>query len=222
MFLNIINNLTNMDKNSRFLLIIIAIISFLLVLIFIFNFLSSRKEKKLMKQKKAYKKRLIEEINKEAINIKPTEKIKITKNVENKVQDEEIEEIIDEEDDEVLEVINDENESDVDRILREIKKSSKEESLNLTEFEKEQEETAIISYDELCKRAGVKKKIYKAKDNNVSNSITKTINNEEKKYKPSKIVSPIYGIQDEKNKDDGLNLEETFLKSLKEFRSSLD
>lgn len=212
MLLNIMNNLTNIDKNSRFLLIIIAIISFLLLLIFVFNFLSNRKVRKQEKIKKAYKKRLIEEINNEAKTIEPIKKVTLSK----KAIQEEIE-VLDEE--EVLEVIEDDNESDVDRILKEIKEASKSEGLNLTEFEREQEETAIISYDELCKRAGVKKKIYKVQNNKVSENITNTVNNNEKKYKPSKIVSPIYGVQ---NDEEELDLDQTFLKTLKEFRSTLD
>ena len=212
MLLNIMNNLTNIDKNSRFLLIIIAIISFLLLLIFVFNFLSNRKVRKQEKIKKAYKKRLIEEINNEAKTIEPIKKVTLSK----KAIQEEIE-VLDEE--EVLEVIEDDNESDVDRILKEIKEASKSEGLNLKEFEREQEETAIISYDELCKRAGVKKKIYKVQNNKVSENITNTVNNNEKKYKPSKIVSPIYGVQ---NDEEELDLDQTFLKTLKEFRSTLD
>ena len=214
MFLNIMNNITNMDKNSRFLLIIIAIISVLLILIFIFNYLSSRKIKKQNKISKAYKKKLIEEINKEAQNIEPVKKVSVSKT---KIK-EEIEVLDDNE--EVLEVTNEENESDIDRILKEIKKANKEENLNLTEFEKEQEETAIISYDELCERAGVKKKIYKVQNTNVSKNIDNTINND-KKYKPSKIVSPIFGVQEE-NINEEIDLDQTFLKTLKEFRSSLD
>ena len=57
MMTNISNFLTNMDKNSRFLLIVIGIISFLLVLIFIINYVSEKKAKKIAKIKYNYKKR---------------------------------------------------------------------------------------------------------------------------------------------------------------------
>ena len=220
MFMNIMNNISNMDKNSRFLLIIIGIISFLLVIIFLINFFTGRKEKKQIKRIKQHKKRLIEEINKDAKEIKIEKKnvVPIPKQIS--VAKEEVEVL---EEDEVIEVLTDEKESDVDRILRDIKECSKEESLNLTAFEKEQEETAIISYDELCKRAGVKKKIYKTENVKVEKAISDTTNNKGK-YKPSKIVSPIYGIQEEKVLEviDEDDMDKTFLQSLKEFRSTLD
>lgn len=238
MTLSILNYLTNIDNNSKFLLTVIIIIIVLLILIFIFNYLSN---KQVRRQRK-----LVREINKDAKHIEPikvrkedkkekavdldnsNKKIEIEEKlivseptVVNKnisvVQDE-IETIQDEE---IIEVLQDDNESDIDRILREIKQASKEDSINLTEFEKEQEETAIISYDELCKRAGVKKKIYKANKEEEKVPIETTVN-DSKKYKPTKFVSPIYGIQDSKTKNDNMDLDQTFLQNLKEFRSTLD
>lgn len=238
MTLSILNYLTNIDNNSKFLLTVIIIIIVLLILIFIFNYLSN---KQVRRQRK-----LVREINKDAKHIEPikvrkedkkekavdldnsNKKIEIEEKlivseptVVNKnisvVQDE-IETIQDEE---IIEVLQDDNESDIDRILREIKQASKEDSINLTEFEKEQEETAIISYDELCKRAGVKKKIYKANKEEEKVPIEATVN-DSKKYKPTKFVSPIYGIQDAKTKNDNMDLDQTFLQNLKEFRSTLD
>ena len=219
MFANITNNLTNLDKNSRFLLILIGIILFLLILIFIINYLNNRKIRKIEKNRRKNKKRLIEEINNAAKDIVSVKTIKKEETAINKnVSLNDNVEIL--EDEEILEVIEDENESDVDRILREIKEASKEEIINLNEFEREQEETAIISYDELCKKAGVKKKIYKTTKEEIKNKPK-----EEKKYKPSMVVSPIYGIQSDreiiniKNEED---LDQTFLTSLKEFRNTLD
>ena len=95
---------------------------------------------------------------------------------------------------EIIEVLQEDNESDVDRILREIKEASKEETINLNEFEKEQEETAIISYDELCKKAGVKKKIYKAATEEVQKEVEtelkklKKVMNSGNKDKPKKLL----------------------------------
>ena len=85
---------------------------------------------------------------------------------------------------------------------------------DLTDFEREQEETAIISYEELCKKAGVEKKIYKTEP-------TKPVYKVEEpkgKYRPSKVISPIYGVQDDSRDD----LDQTFLRSLKEFRNGLE
>ena len=219
MLTNIMNYINNMDKNSRFLLIIICIISFLLVLIFIINYLTSRKVKKQARMQKKYKKKLIEEINNEAKNIEPIKKVAVTKKEITPPLVEEVE-VLDEED-EIIEILQDDKESDVDRILREIKEASKEENINLNEFEREQEETAIISYDELCRKAGVKKKIYKAVNENELdvNKIVPEVKSETKKFKATQYVSPIFGVEKENKEED---LDKTFLQSLKEFRSTLD
>ena len=223
MNLNVSNLLTNVDKNSRFLLIIIGIILFLLILIFIINYFAERKTR----IQKKNKRKLIKEINREAKNIVPAKKENVrkteispaTQNISVKQDVEETLEI--EEEEEVIEILQDDNESDVDRILKEIKKASKEESLNLTEFEREQEETAIISYDELCKKAGVKKKVYKAVTEETMDvsKIVPEIKKETKKFKATQYVSPIFGVEKKEPEED---LDKTFLQSLKEFRSTLD
>ena len=223
MNLNISNLLTNVDKNSRFLLIIIGIILFLLFLIFIINYFAERKTR----IQRKHKRRLIKEINKEAKNIVPQKKEVVrkpeispaTQNISVKQEIEETLELEGEE--EVIEILQDDNESDVDRILKDIKKASKEESINLTEFEREQEETAIISYDELCKKAGVKKKVYKAVTEETMDvsKIVPEIKKENKKFKATQYVSPIFGVEKKKEEED---LDKTFLQSLKEFRSTLD
>ena len=222
MILNNINFLANLDKNSRFLLTIICIISFLLILIFIINYFSERQNRIKLKNRK----KLIKEINREAKNIVPEKKeIPKKQDISPATQTisikQEPEEVIEEE--EVIEILQDDNESDVDRILKDIKKASKEETMNLTEFEKEQEETAIISYDELCRKAGVKKKIYKAVSEDALDvqKIVPDINKEPKKFKPSTYVSPIFGAQKEKATVEE-DLDKTFLQNLKDFRSTLD
>lgn len=222
MILNNINFLANLDKNSRFLLTIICIISFLLILIFIINYFSERQNRIKLKNRK----KLVKEINREAKNIVPEKKeIPKKQDISPATQTisikQEPEEVIEEE--EVIEILQDDNESDVDRILKDIKKASKEETMNLTEFEKEQEETAIISYDELCRKAGVKKKIYKAVSEDALDvqKIVPDINKEPKKFKPSTYVSPIFGAQKEKATVEE-DLDKTFLQNLKDFRSTLD
>lgn len=222
MIMNNINFLANLDKNSRFLLTIICVISFLLILIFIINYFSERQNRIQTKNRK----RLVKEINKEAKNIVPEKKeLPKKQDISPATQTisvkQEPEEIIEEE--EVIEILQDDNESDVDRILKDIKKASKEETMNLTEFEKEQEETAIISYDELCRKAGVKKKVYKAVSEDALDvqKIVPDINKESKKFKPTTYVSPIFGAQKEKVTVEE-DLDKTFLQNLKDFRSTLD
>lgn len=224
MILSILNNFSNYDNNSKFLISVIIIISVLLVLIFIFNYLSNRQ---IRRQKK-----LSRLISKEARDIVPLKKeVKKEEIKEEKVIDEPItinktistisSEPLMKEEEEIIEVLQDENESDIDRILREIKDATIEETFNLTEFEREQEESAIISYDELCKRAGVKKKIYKT----TKETEEVPVKSDNKKYKPTEFVSPIYGIQNKKKENvsyDENDLDQTFLQSLKEFKSTLE
>lgn len=230
MYLNVVNYLNNMDKNSRFLLIIIGIISFLLILIYIINFFTGREVKKMEKIRRANKKKLLKEINKKAKEIEVTPKTIEPKKSSPAVEDisikkeepevSEVIEVMDEPEEEIIEVLQEDNGNDIDRILNDIKKASKEDSINLNEFEQEQEETAIISYDELCKRAGVKKKVYKAVTEETMD-VSKIVPEikENKKYKPSRYVSPIYGVEKEQTEED---MDKTFLQSLKEFRNTLD
>ncbi|MBQ3475472.1 MAG: hypothetical protein IJH20_04820 [Bacilli bacterium] len=249
MTMNIMNYLANIDKNSKFLLIIIAVIVVLLIIITILNFTMNKKNKPYSGIQKVNKRKLFKEIEEESKNIdpstfksnrKPKTVEKIEKVIEPKVEAKNIDQEPEILEDEIIEIIQEDNESDVDRILRDIKSASKEETLNLTDFEKEQEETAIISYDELCKKAGVQKIIYKApekehvkqeikKEQVVQKTQAKEEPKQKSKYTPTKFVSPIYGVQQEKKvfidvSDDveELDLDQTFLKNLKEFRSGLE
>lgn len=249
MTMNIMNYLANIDKNSKFLLIIIAVIVVLLIIITILNIRMNKKNKPYSGIQKVNKRKLFKEIEEESKNIdpstfksnrKPKTVEKIEKVIEPKVEAKNIDQEPEILEDEIIEIIQEDNESDVDRILRDIKSASKEETLNLTDFEKEQEETAIISYDELCKKAGVQKIIYKApekehvkqeikKEQVVQKTQAKEEPKQKSKYTPTKFVSPIYGVQQEKKafidvSDDveELDLDQTFLKNLKEFRSGLE
>lgn len=105
------------------------------------------------------------------------------------------------------------------------------------QFEREQEENAIISYQELIKQAEAKRNHPLADLNELEEieekpkeKIKKEIK-EEKSFKTSEIISPIFGMQKpeeyredmrKKKKDiyeDTTNLE--FLKNLKDFRDNL-
>lgn len=199
MMANFTNFLSNMDKNSQFLLIIIFIIVFLLFMIFIINSINTRKARRFQARQRAYKRKLKEEIDLEAKSI-VTEKVKpIVK------QEEEIE-ILDSENDEI------------DDIIDGMKASNSSVSFNLTDFEREQEETAIISYEELCKKHGVEQKIYSKEDKNIIEKVNNIVENkmEEHGFKPTQYVSPIFGLQQEEAKD------QAFLTNLKEFRNGLE
>ena len=91
-------------------------------------------------------------------------------------------------------------------------------NFDLTEFEREQEETAIISYGELCKKHGVEQKIYTKEEKNIIEKVNDIVENkmEEHSFKPTKYVSPIFGLQKEEAED------QAFLTNLKEFRNGLE
>lgn len=196
---NFTNFLSNMDKNSQFLLIIIFIIVFLLFIIFIINSINSRKARKYQAMQKAYKKKLKEEIDLEAKNI-------VTENVKPIVKHEEEIEVLDSENDEIDDIIDD------------MKASNTSPNFNLTDFEREQEETAIISYEELCRKHGVEQKIYSKEDKNIIEKVNDIVENkiEEHSFRPTQYVSPIFGLQQEEAND------QAFLTNLKEFRNGLE
>ncbi|MBR3362301.1 MAG: hypothetical protein IKG40_00060 [Bacilli bacterium] len=101
------------------------------------------------------------------------------------------------------------------------------------EFEREQEENAIISYQELIKQAEAKRNnpLADLKELEEINTKQPKINEEPKTFKNSEIISPIFGTQkpeeymEEKRKreknlyENTTNLE--FLKNLKDFRDNL-
>ena len=200
MIANFTNFLSNMDKNSQFLLIIIFIIVFLLFLIFIINSINAKRAKKINAKKTAYKKKLIEEIDKEAQNI-ITNTIVINKP---KVEEE-------------IEVL-DESRDEIDEMIDTLKENNNVSTFNLTDFEREQEETAIISYEELCKKHGVEQKIYSSEEKNIIEKVNDIVENkmENHKFRPTQYVSPIFGLEKEEAQD------QTFLTNLTEFRNGLE
>ena len=200
MIANFTNFLSNMDKNSQFLLMLIFIIVFLLIMIFIINSINARRARRYIRKQNKYKRKLREEIDLAAKNI-------VTNNIEVTVAPKKEEEI------EVL----DESRDDIDVIMDDIKENNGL-GINLTDFEREQEETAIISYEELCKKHGVEQKIYSKEEKNIIEKVTDIVENkvESQKFRPTKYVSPIFGLQQEEAKD------QAFLTNLKEFRNGLE
>lgn len=202
MIMNITSFLSNIDKNSQFLLILIGIISFLLILMFVINYFNSRKAKRIIKRQKLQKKRLIEEIENESKNI-VNETIKAA-SIPVKETTPEIEEV---------EVLDD----NIEMLeIEEVKEEVQTPTINLNEYEKEEENSAVISYGELCKKFNVEKKVYTGPAQEVLNKVTDIIENKsEHKFKPSTYVSPIFGTDEEKH-------EQAFLNNLKEFRNGLE
>lgn len=268
----------NMDKNSKFLLMMIGLIILLLILVVIISAITKQKEMKNYKQNQALReeyKNNFKNSNKcikydeDISNIDLTPSIKIGKKLksteavapivkenndilENKFlevvneneENEKIEELNDDVDVEIIEVMKEEPDDEIENIKKMIENTLEQEPIRLNDFEQEQEECAIISYDELIKKAGTKKIVYKTAD---EPKIVKPIveeNVDKKAFKPSRVVSPIYGVQTEtKDKDEVLeSFEEIdkikasisqvednemkkdrdFLTNLKNFRKGLD
>lgn len=202
MITNFTNFLSNMDRNSQFLLVLIFIIVFLLLLIFIINSVNSRKARRYAAKQRAYKRKLREEIDLAAKDIETTKPI-VT--ITPKVVDEDIE-------------VLDDSKDDIDVIVDDMKSKGTVSGFNLTEFEREQEETAIISYEELCKKHGVEQKIYNKEEKTVMEKVNNIVENkvESHAFKPTQYVSPIFGLQQEEAND------QAFLTNLKEFRNGLE
>lgn len=222
---------SNMDGSSQILIFLIVLVFLMLISIVIINIITRKKKgnNDIISNKKIVK--LSSELD---LPFKDTEEV--IEKIETK--EEPIEEIKDEE---VVEVRV--GNTSLDEITDLIENTLEQKPIDLTKFEEDQEENAIISYDELVKRAGAKKIIYKCEDVKPKEEIVKQEEPKEKaKFKASRVISPIYGVQKEevedkdeviesfielekakeKNKEDIETLSDMeFLGSLKKFRSEL-
>ena len=212
---------SNMDKSSQVLLFLIILVALMLVSIFIINMVTKKKNSKYDAS--------ISNITRYSDAL---EKEKKVDKIEIKTLEEKEEILFDEP--EVIEVVSKNN--SIEEISKMIENTLEQEPINLTVFEEEQEKDAIISYDELVKRAGAKKIVYKVETKEEPKTEYTG------KFKTSQIISPIYGIQKEKEKEEKidviLDVEEylfnnkkediqmmddmEFLGTLKSFRSELD
>lgn len=236
---------SRMDRSSQTLLFLIVLVTLMLISICIINIITKRKNEKYDRQFNhisRYSNALQKEIKQIKTNIKDN-------NIEKKIEPVKIVESVkdDEDDIEVIEVINED--SSIEGISKLIEDNLEQEPIDLTTFEEEQEKDAIISYDELVKRAGAKKIVYKKsdkKEETIEKKVDVKIENEVKttKFKASQIVSPVYGVQKAKkenedielfidleefpfennknNETDEMQKDMEFLGSLKSFRSELD
>lgn len=253
-FNSILHMYSNMDSSSQILLFLIILVSLMLVSIFVINNVTKRRNERILNGSK--KKKNIKTKTELEKDIKPSVDLK------NNVIEEPKKEILDvikeelkqkEEVEEVVKVVP--RRTSIEDITRLIEDTLEQEPINLTKFEEDQEENAIISYDELVKRAGAKKIVYRCEEENdildikpkreeiKVEPIEKKIE-ESKKFKASQVISPIFGVQKQKEEPDEvlesfIDLEEfsfnknkeqkeepkndvEFLASLKEFRSGLE
>lgn len=171
---------SNLDGSSQILLFLIILVFLMLLSIFIINVITRKKSEKYDNSFSNIT-RYSNIIEKENNNNKLEEKNNI----------------------EVVEVVSEDN--SIEEISKLIEENLIQDPIDLTKFEEEQEKDAIISYDELVKKAGAKKIIYKTKEKEEDIEILNenSINNEKteytKRFKASEIVSPVYGIQKKLN-----------------------
>ena len=255
---------SNMDSSSQILLFLIVLVSLMLISIFIMNIIIKKRNEKYdnkhnliskynrvmntKKINKEEKKSNITKSEKKIIINKPEikeEKQIISPKQEKIKEPEEIEVMNDEE---VVEIISEE--SSIDKISTLLEDNiNKPSTINLEKFEEDEEKEAIISYDELVRRAGAKKIIYKSKPATISEKVKEEkieVKNEpqQSKFKASTIISPIYGrrknVEQKKEEleefidlenikttnneveDEQLTKDLTFLSNLKTFRNNLD
>lgn len=152
-------------------------------------------------------------INYIAQGIKNRQKIKqILKDKKENVKEEKIEEVKEENDTNIYKY--DEDKTEIQDIASSIEKALMEDTpISLTNFEEDQEKTAIISIDELYKKAKELEMIedeqtgvnYLEKynlDASVEEPIKKEDNTPIKSFKVSQVISPVYGVKKEViNKD---------------------
>lgn len=226
---------SSMDKSSQILLFLIILVTLMLISIFVINIITKKKNSKYdasISNITRYSKAL----EKEGENTKIKNETKTTEKDFFEIDEEP----------EVIEVLSRDN--SIEEISKMIEDTLEQEPIDLTRFEEEQEKDAIISYDELVKRAGAKKIVYKVETKEESIKEEKIEEKKEdpkteytSKFKTSQIISPIYGIQKEeekkidvildvedylfkKDKNDSLETldDMEFLGTLKTFRSELD
>ena len=251
---SILFKFSDMDKSSQILLFLIVLVFLMLISITVINLITKKKNNKYDMENRNIKR--YSDLIKEEDNVEAP--IALAKVVETKkempkliVKEEkqktpEIIEKLDEEEIESLEIEEPKEEvivtkpSSIEEISKLIENTLEQEPIDLTNFEEEQEKDAIISYDELVKRAGAKKIIYRAETKAEEKKQEPFVNKKGEyagTFKASQIVSPIYGVK--KNDDINENfidleefkLDETkseeereneFLGNLKTFRNNLD
>ena len=218
---------SNMDGSSQILIFLIVLVFLMLISIVVINIITRKKKgnNDIISNKKIVK--LSSELD---LPFKDTEEV--IEKIETKEEPK---------DEEVVEVRV--GNTSLDEITDLIENTLEQKPIDLTKFEEDQEENAIISYDELVRRAGAKKIIYKREDVRPKEEIVKQEEPKEKaKFKASRVISPIYGVQKEEveekdevmesfielekakeeNKEDIETLSDMeFLGSLKKFRSEL-
>jgi hypothetical protein len=108
-----------------------------------------------------------------------------------------------------------EQKNEIEELLSLMEKDlNKEKEKSISAYEKEEEEDAIISYQELVRASNENRlRVYdEEKEEYVEPNL---------KFKPSEVISPIYGIKKEKEEIEIIEEDEEFLQSIIDFKNNL-
>lgn len=246
---NIFYMYSKMNNSSQILLFLIILVGLMLVSISVINYITKKRNEKYDMKFNPIDRYTSTVNRKDELKKKTaTAEIKLEETKEiNLPKEEVVEEIETLDEPEIVEIVSDDNSIDKIAELLEDGTNNKIDPINLTRFEEEQEKNAIISYDELVRRAGAKKIVYKTEKATINEEVKEEKiqiknDNNTSKFKASQIISPIYGIQRQEKKDeleefidvdniplpqknntndDEMKKDVDFLNSLKTFRSEL-
>ena len=157
-----------------------------------------------------------------AYNTKQEEVVEedITYNIFNN-KEEVVEEVKEEEVPKLEEVVEEKEEVfDLKNVTKELESLPKERTIQLTDYEREQEETAIISYDELVTQSiprleiskALREEVLEEYDYEVEEDVLEEIKEENIEEEPKEIV----------RSNDNYDHEESFLDGLKDLKNSLN
>ena len=191
----------------------IGFVFFLFIAIMVFLVLASAK--------KSFKKRELEDDSISKVNLDDDENIEEVFEKLKETTEENIEEELEEE---TYKEQLEEEKNDIKSVLEKMEKDlEKEQEGDIETFEREQEEKAIISYQELLKAKGKLRELTKegVKEEIQIEDIEKeeTVKEEPKKFKNTEFISPVYGKEAPESVINRKNQE--FLNSLKDFRRNL-
>lgn len=197
----------------RFGILVIGFVFFLFIAIMVFLILASAK--------KSFKKKELED---DSVSKLKSEDDESMEEVFEKLKETTEEDVEEEKIDETYKEQLEEEKNDIKSVLEKMEKDlEKEQEGDIETFEREQEEKAIISYQELLKATGKLRELTKE---NVKEEIQiediekeETVKEEPKKFKNTEFISPVYGKEAPESVMNRKNQE--FLNSLKDFRRNL-
>lgn len=227
--LNIIDSITN---NDTFFYLIVVVLLFISAFMFYLIYSQSKDNAIVVKEIKKQKLKPIEEIEptkKNLIDQKEAEEVLKSLNLNNYNEDEDIlnKEIksrsdIDDEDvlNKEIKLRKDEEDISLSDITKKLENERESErNVDLTDYEKEQEATAVISYDELLSKTSTMDVIYE--DETPDKEIKKVNLEKTRELNLDQIRKEIKKYNDEQVKDEDYHHEEDFLKELEDLKRSM-